>query len=136
MANPQPGEFTRLANQLLEAIILANFTKRQLNIILLVIRLSYGCGRSYAVLRQADCKVIGIDKSDINKELQQLVQRGVLTITGERVAINKDYDGWQVAQAQPGGADRFKQLLKRNLEEKAVGKTPTIANTVVGWQGV
>jgi len=132
MANPQPGEFTRLANQLLEAIILTNFTKRQLNIILLVIRLSYGCGRSYAVLRQADFKAIGLDKSDINKELQLLVQRGVLTITGERVAINKDYDGWQVAQAQPGGADRFKQLLKRNLEEKAVGETPTIKNELVG----
>ncbi len=132
MANPQPDEFTRISNELFEAIILANFKKRQLNIILLVIRLSYGCGRSYAVLRQVDFKIIGIDKSDINKELQLLAQCGVLTITGERVALNKDYDCWRIARAQPGGADSFKQLLKRNLVEKTVGKTPTVANGAVG----
>ncbi|KAF1084946.1 Bacteriophage replication protein O [Sporotomaculum syntrophicum] len=119
MANPQPGEFTRISNKLFEAIILTNFKKRQLNIILLVIRLSYGCGRDYAVLRQADFKIIGIDKSDINKELQLLAECGVLTVTGNRVALNKDYDCWRIARARPGGADSFKQLLRRNLEEKA-----------------
>ncbi len=125
MANPQPDEFTRISNELFEAIILADFKKRQLNIILLVIRLSYGCGRKYAVLRQSDFQVIGIDKSDIKKELDQLVQSGVLTITGERIALNKDYDCWLIPQARSGGPERFKQILKRNLSEKAVGGTPT-----------
>jgi len=125
MANPQPDEFTRISNELFEAIILADFKKRQLNIILLVIRLSYGCGRKYAVLRQSDFQVIGIDKSDIKKELDQLVQSGVLTITGERIALNKDYDCWLILQARSGGPERFKQILKRNLSEKAVGGTPT-----------
>lgn len=132
MANPQPDEFTRISNELFEAILLSNFKKRQLNIILLVIRLSYGCGRKYAVLRQADFKIIGIDKSDIKKELDQLIQSGVLTIDGERIALNKDYDRWQIFRAHPGGADKFKQVLKRNLTERTVGETPTGTDKQVG----
>lgn len=132
MANPQPDEFTRISNELFEAIILAGFKKRQLNIILLVIRLSYGCGRKYAVLRQADFQVIGIDKSDIKKELMLLVESGVLTINGERIALNKDYDLWRIPRARPGGPERFKQILKRNLAEKTAGETSTGAGTGVG----
>ncbi|MFA7468347.1 MAG: replication protein [Desulfotomaculaceae bacterium] len=132
MANPQPDEFTRISNELFEAIILSNFKKRQLNIILLVIRLSYGCGRKYAVLRQADFKIIGIDKSDIKQELLLLAQSGVLTITGERIALNKDYDRWRIPRAQPGGPGEFKQILKRNLAEKTVGETLTGTVSKVG----
>jgi hypothetical protein len=132
MANPQPDEFTRISNELFEAIILAGFKKRQLNIILLVIRLSYGCGRKYAVLRQADFQVIGIDKSDIKKELLLLVECGVLTVNGERVALNKDYDRWRIPRARPAGPERFKQILKRNLAEKAAGAAPAGAGTGTG----
>lgn len=132
MANPQPDEFTRISNELFEAIILAGFKKRQLNIILLVIRLSYGCGRKYAVLRQADFKTIGIDKSDIKKELLQLEESSVLTIDGERIALNKDYDRWRIPQAPAEGREKFKQILKRNLAEKKVGATPTGTGTQVG----
>ncbi|AQS60268.1 replication protein [Desulforamulus ferrireducens] len=132
MANPQPDEFTRISNELFEAIILAGFKKRQLNIILLVIRLSYGCGRKYAVLRQADFQVIGIDKSDIKKELLLLVECGVLTVNGERVALNKDYDRWRIPRARPGGQERFKQILKRNLAEKAAGSAPAGTGTGAG----
>jgi len=132
MANPQPDEFTRISNELFEAIILADFKKRQLNIILLVIRLSYGCGRKYAVLRQADFQVIGIDKSDIKKELLLLVESGVLTVNGERIALNKDYERWRIPRARPAGPERFKQILKRNLAEKTVDETPAGAGTGVG----
>ncbi|WP_027365088.1 replication protein [Desulfotruncus alcoholivorax] len=138
MANPQPDEFTRISNELFEAIILSNFKKRQLNIILLVIRLSYGCGHKYAILRQADFQLIGIDKSDIKKELNLLVESGVLSIslTGERITLNKDYERWSIPRAQPGGQDKFKQLLARNLMVKTttetVGETPANANPEVG----
>ena len=124
--------YTRIANELLETIILTNLKKRQLKIIMLIIRLSYGCGRSYAVLRQADYKITGIDKSDIKQELEQLAGCGILTITGDRVTINRDCDNWRIAPSQQCGADSFKQILKRNLPGKTVGETPTIANELVG----
>jgi len=134
VANPQPDEFTRISNELLEAILLSNFTKRQLNIILLVIRLTYGCGRKYAVLRKSDFEVAGIDKSDIKRELDLLVRSGVLIIDGDRISLNKDYDRWRISLVRAGSREEFKKILQRNLQEKTVlptggdqgvGKTPT-----------
>lgn len=42
MANPQPDQFTRISNELYRAIMQSDFTKRQRNILDLVIRMSYG----------------------------------------------------------------------------------------------
>ena len=50
MARPQTEEFTRVPNELLEAILATDFTKRQQKIIFMIIRLSYGCGKGYALL--------------------------------------------------------------------------------------
>ncbi len=125
MANPQPDEFTRISNELLEAILLSNFTKRQLNIILLAIRLSYGCGRKYAILRKSDFEIAGIDKSDIKKELDVLVRSGVLVIDGDRIGLNKDYDRWRISLVRAGSKEELKKILQRNLEEKKVGILPT-----------
>ena len=141
MANPQPDEFTRISNELLEAILLSDFTKRQFNIILLVIRLSYGCGRKYAILRKADFGVAGIDKSDIKKELALLVESKVLVIDGDRISLNKDYDRWRISLVRAGSREEFKKILQRNLQEKTVlptggdqevGKIPTAIGNQVG----
>jgi hypothetical protein len=132
MANPQPDEFTRISNELLEAILLSNFTKRQLNIILLVIRLSYGCGKKYAVLRKSDFGIAGIDKSDIKKELALLAESKVLMIEGDRISLNKDYDRWRISLVRAGGREEFKKILQRNLEEKRVGVLPTDQDDQVG----
>lgn len=146
MANPQPNEFTRISNELLEAILLSNYTKRQLNIILLVIRLSYGCGKKYALLRKSDFEIAGIDKSDIKRELDLLVQSGVLIIEEGRISLNKDYDRWRISLVRAGSREEFKKILQRNLQEKTVlptggdqgvGKTPTnrlVKHQPTGWQ--
>lgn len=132
MANPQPDEFTRISNELLEAILLSDFTKRQLNIILLVIRLSYGCGRKYAILRKVDFGVAGINKSDIKKELALLAESKVLVIDGDRISLNKDYDQWRISLVRAGSREEFKKILQRNLEEKKVGVLPTSGDQGVG----
>jgi len=125
MANPQPDKFTRISNELLEAVLLTNFTKRQLNIILLVIRFSYGCGRKYALLRQSDFGIAGIYKGDVKRELEQLEAADVLHVDGEKISLNKDHDRWRISPVNTGSRERLKEVLKRNLEEKKVSKTLT-----------
>jgi CRISPR/Cas system-associated endonuclease/helicase Cas3 len=51
LANPQVNQFTKLSNELFEAIMQSDFSKRQRNILDLVIRMSYGCGKKIALLR-------------------------------------------------------------------------------------
>jgi len=126
VANPQPDEFTRISNELYTAIMQTDFTKRQRNILDLVIRMSYGCGKKSALLRPVDFELVGVYKTHVRKELDYLVQAKVLFIDGERITLNKDYDQWRVSLVR-GAADRkrFEAVLHRNLGDRAVTKTVT-----------
>ncbi|GAB6181725.1 hypothetical protein JCM14036_30440 [Desulfotomaculum defluvii] len=116
MANPQPNEFTRISNELYNAIMQTDFSKRQRNIIDLVIRLSYGCGKKAAILRPIDFELVGVYKTHVSKELDYLVQTKVLSIQGEQVALNKNYEEWRVSLVRNANQKRFKALIKRNLD--------------------
>lgn len=155
MANPQPDQFTKISNELYSAIMQTNFSKRQRNIIDLIIRMSYGCRKKSALFRLGDFELVGIHKSDIRNELKTLQRFKVIfiQIVDEliRVSLNKDYDQWLL---QPACDDqKWERLLNRNLEDEVgilptdsesevgkiptdleteVGKTPTHSNKVVG----
>ncbi|WP_304543852.1 replication protein [Desulforamulus aquiferis] len=90
---------TRLSNELYTAIMQANFSKRQRKILDLVIRMSYGCGKKFALLRPMNFELVGIHKTDIGQELEHLSRAGVLFIDDERITLNKDYEQWQVGLA-------------------------------------
>jgi len=107
------------------AIMQTDFTKRQRNILDLVIRMSYGCGKKSALLRPADFELVGVYKTHVRKELDYLAQTRVLFIDGERITLNKDYDQWRVSLVK-GAADRkrFEAVLHRNLD-KVVTETVT-----------
>ncbi|MDO7787893.1 replication protein [Desulforamulus aquiferis] len=115
MANPQPSQFTRISNELYNAIMQTDFSKRQRNIIDLVIRMSYGCGKKTAILRPVDFELVGIYKTHIGRELDYLVQAKVLVMQGEQVALNKNYEEWRVSLVKNANQERFKALIKRNL---------------------
>lgn len=120
--------YTRTANQLLDAIITTDFTKRQLKILKLVIRMSFGCGKTSALFRLGDFEVAGIYKSDIRKELQELFRLKVLggKVEGEliRIWLIKDFEKWGI-QPQCDSL-KWERLLNRNLEDE-VGKSLTVS---------
>lgn len=116
MASTQTKEFTKVPNELLEAILATNFTKRQQKIILMILRLSYGCGKEYALLRPSDFTVAGVHKNNIKKELQQLAAAGVITVEGKHITLNKNHLDWQLSPIDSG--NRFREILHRNLANK------------------
>ncbi len=116
MANPQPNEFTRISNELYTAIMQTNFSKRQRNILDLVIRMSYGCGKKYALLHPVDFELVGVYKSHITKELNYLRAARVLFIEDTRISFNKNYDEWRISLVKTANMDRLNALLKRNLD--------------------
>ena len=119
MANPQPHQFTRLSNELYKAIMQSDFTKRQRNILDLVIRMSYGCGKKSALLRPVDFELVGIYKTHIRKELDYLSKAAVLIIDGDRITLNKNYDQWRISLSRNAtNTDRWSEVLRRNLNDE------------------
>lgn len=157
MANPQPDSFTRLSNELLEAIMKSDFSKRQYNILFLIWRCSYGFDQKVAKLKKCDFQAVGVYPADIAKELNYLKETKVIfwDENNNLVAFNKDYDRWRISLSKTavnGNVD-FKKILKRqfkdfkaelsenvdeniskilSLDDKKVSKTPTKEENEVG----
>jgi hypothetical protein len=94
-----------------------DFSKRQRNILDLVIRMSYGCGKKTAILRPVDFELVGVYKTHVRRELETLQEAGVIFWTVNRITLNKNYDEWKVGQVKGASADRLCAILKRNLDD-------------------
>jgi phage replication O-like protein O len=98
--NPQPEEgYTPIANELLEAVLRAGFTKQELLVILAVARLTYGWSRKFqAVTSTALSNLTGLDAGHCRKVRTDLIKRGVLIQHGrggEQLGICKHYGSWK-----------------------------------------
>ena len=81
MANPQlKNGYIKIANSLYEEIMLRNFSKREINAILLIIRNTYGCDKKFAIIPQYTkfFGACGIYKQDIKKVLEKLESHKVI----------------------------------------------------------
>lgn len=126
MANPQVEQgYIRIANEIYNECIRRDFSKRQLNIILLILRLSYGCRKKYCEIPKLNYfEVAGINKVDIKKELKFLKSCKVINWDEEKnyFSLNKDFEKWQVSPVKNWDDERFKFLISYNLK---VSKTLT-----------
>lgn len=115
MANPQPKEFTTLSNELLEAIIQCDFTKRQRAILDLIFRLSYGIQRcKYCFIpQQTDFAICGVTPNHLKREINNLIEKKVIGREGPKYWIQKDYDLWDVPKHFD--KDKMNALIHHNL---------------------
>lgn len=106
MATPQLEDgFTRIANEILEAIITSPFNATQQKIILLLLRRSYGFNRKSCQLSISFIeKATGLSGRGIRTELNALIKTGVIDVTCEptfntprELSFQKDYSKWSVA---------------------------------------
>ena len=130
MANPQPDRYTRLSNELYEAIMQTDFSKRQRSILDLIIRASYGCNKKHALLRPSDFEVVGVYKTHVKKELEYLCRARVIFMDGERISINKDYEQWRINLCKPCNENKLQEILRRNILSE-VTKTVTKVTEIV-----
>jgi phage replication O-like protein O len=100
MGNPQLDEgHTRIANELLEAILSHGFTGRQLQIIFAVIRKTYGYNKKADEIGLSQFRdLTGIARQHVSKALQDLAAMNVLNIDAgthaHRISLNKKYGSW------------------------------------------
>lgn len=104
MSNPQTEDgYTRIANELLDAILRYPFTKRELNIVLAVIRKTYGYNKKsddMTLTQLAD--LANIDLAHVSRTVAALVDKNVLLKQQGRygyvLGINKKYSTWKPCQ--------------------------------------
>ncbi|WP_068649493.1 replication protein [Paenibacillus antarcticus] len=122
MVSPQKKNgYVGIANEIWDEIIRRDFTKRQKDILMLIIRLSYGCNRKVAFIpKQQDFTLCGLGgKGHVGVELKFLEQCKVIT-TGQQKGefkLNKNYDLWAITPVRGWEQERFNELIHLNLIE-------------------
>jgi len=103
--------FTKFDNQLLERILTSKFTRRQIKILLLLLRYSIGYQKTYAVVRKSDFVLAGVSASAISEELSKLYWLSVIRWDPAKgiIWINQHMDEWTVENVgdNPGLASRI-----------------------------
>lgn len=108
MACPQcENGYIRIADELYEAILRADFSKRELLIVLAVIRKTYGYRKTIDMITSSQiAKLTGIDASDCRATVRALKGAGVLVEVDRKIGIQKDYERWWGGAKHPGREGR------------------------------
>ena len=121
MANPQTENgYTKIANEIIENMVLCKFNGSQYALILIILRYTYGYNRKTQRLGlKFLSNAIRIDKKDVKTEIDKLIDANVIIIFNEEtykdsreIGINKDYENWKIEKRKV-----------KNIKEG--GKNPT-----------
>ncbi len=130
-ASPQVEDgYTRISNELLGALVLADLTKQQWEVVMAVARKTYGFNKTTddIALSQLAAMTVG-DRSNLSKVVISLVDRRILIRSkgrhGQLLGINKDYAQWGL---KAGRAAVVQQQWKGAAGSSAV-VTPTTEDT-------
>lgn len=98
IGNPKLEDgYTRIANELLEAIYKRKFTGQEFSVLLVILRFSYGFNRKYAPLSLKDLEnELGIKRKHTFEVVAGLRKKGVVKRVVEGLGIRKDYLSWGV----------------------------------------
>ena len=131
MASPQKENgYTPIANELLEAFIVYRFTEYQRLVILHIWCKTYGFNKPHDWIANSQfVEATGIRKGHISRTLSELKELSIVTSTGNKIRVNKDWESWKVT---PRGNNSYlyrsqklppqelqKQKAKNNIFAKA-----------------
>ena len=127
--------YLRISVSLFENLYFRNFSKRELQIISLILRLSYGYQKKTAYIKPKNWfSVCGIPRPDIFSTLRGLIAKNVIRDLGNNTySLNKNYDEWAVTYPKSYDEDKLnilkmiqksgsktlpKEVVKRDQKEK------------------
>lgn len=135
-ASPQVQDgHVRIANELLDAILLFPFSGRQQKIIMAVIRKTYGYNKTEDEIGLTQfAKLTGISTKHVSTVIGELVEMNVLLVSiggyARAIKLNKDYTLW--ASPKNGGESPKKVSLKKGVGYPQNGGKgiPNLGNTI------
>ena len=97
MASPQCEDgFTKIANELFDALIRTNFSGYQRRVLDAIIRKTYGFNKKADHIAYSQIiEMTGIKMPHVSRALKELRLRRIVTKGGNKIGINKDYSQWQ-----------------------------------------
>lgn len=98
--------YTRLANELLDALIGAGLTARQWTVVMAIIRKTYGFNKTSDEIGLSQLVAMtGLDKGNLSKTVRELESARVINreegTHGHSLGINKKYKQWGLSNQQP-----------------------------------
>ncbi|EAB5468215.1 replication protein [Salmonella enterica subsp. enterica serovar Typhimurium] len=115
--------FTRIANEILEAVMHAGLSQHQLLVFMAVMRKTYGFNKkSDWVSNEQLSELTGILPHKCSSAKSALVKRGILTQTGRVIGINKTVSEWSSLPVK--GTEKKPYLEKVNLPESGNKSLP------------
>ena len=119
--------YTRIANELLEAVMLAGLSQHQLLVFMAVMRKTYGFNKkSDWVSNDQLSALTGILPHKCSAAKSSLVKRGVFTQIGRSVGINKTVSEW--VKLPKTGNENKRYLKEVNLPESGKECLPESGN--------
>lgn len=119
--------YTRIANELLEAVMLAGLSQHQLLVFMAVMRKTYGFNKkSDWVSNDQLSALTGILPHKCSAAKSSLVKRGVFTQIGRSVGINKTVSEW--VKLPKTGNENKRYLKEVNLPESGKEYLPESGN--------
>ena len=119
--------FTRIANELLEAVMRAGLSQHQLLVFMAVMRKTYGFNKkSDWVSNEQLSELTGILPHKCSAAKSVLVKRGILTQTGRVIGINKAVSEWSSLPVK--GTEKGAYLKKVTLPESGKKSLPESGN--------
>ncbi|EKF80142.1 replication protein [Klebsiella pneumoniae] len=119
--------FTRIANELLEAVMRAGLSQHQLLVFMAVMRKIYGFNKkSDWVSNEQLSELTGILPHKCSAAKSVLVKRGILTQTGRVIGINKTVSEWSSLPVK--GTEKRPYLKKVTLPESGKKSLPESGN--------
>ncbi|WNV99177.1 replication protein [Klebsiella pneumoniae] len=115
--------FTRIANELLEAVMHAGLSQHQLLVFMAVMRKTYGFNKKADWVSNEQISMLtGILPHKCSAAKSTLVKRGILTQTGRVIGINKAVSEWSSLPVK--GTEKEPYLKKVTLPESGKKSLP------------
>jgi phage replication O-like protein O len=97
MARPQlENGYTRLANELIEALMRTNLSAYQSRVLWAIWRKTYGFQKKEEwITLDKFIEMTGLKKPHLSRTLSELLARNMITRIGNKTSFNKDYQGWR-----------------------------------------
>lgn len=119
--------FTRIANELLEAVMRAGLSQHQLLVFMAVMRKTYGFNKKSDWVSNEQISVLtGILPHKCSAAKSTLVKRGILTQTGRVIGINKAVSEWSSLPVK--GTEKRPYLKKVTLPDSGKKSLPESGN--------